>query len=103
MSNEQAQGNLEDPLMTHYIAMSGIHGCLPDHCEVFETRADAVADLTSLFELGRVREARLRKNDYLELEVTLIEAASGNSFGADYCEISSCNCATPEIHSDSGD
>jgi hypothetical protein len=90
-------------MSAHYIAMSGMHGCLPDHCEVFETRADAVTDLTSLFELGRIRETRLKENGYLELEVSLIEAAQGDCFGADYCEISACNCATPEIHSDSGD
>jgi len=89
--------------MEHYIAMSGMHGCLPDHCEVYNTRKDAVEDLKGLFELGRIRETRLFENGYLELETTLIEAAQGDCFGADYCEVMVCNCDNPSQHSDSGE
>ena len=86
----------------HYIAMSGSHGCLPDHCEVFETHADAVSDLAMLFELGRTRKARLRKNSYLELTPSPIEARDEDfGFGAEYCEITECDCDNPAIHSDS--
>ena len=82
--------------------MSGMHGCLPDHCEVFETYADADADLVQLFELGRTREARLRKNSYLELTPSPIELADEEfSFGAEYCEITECTCDDPSVHSDS--
>jgi hypothetical protein len=79
-----------------------MHGCLPDHCDAFETCADAVADLVQLFELGRTRAARLRKNSYLELTPNSIEKANEEfSFGADYCEITECNCDDPSVHSDS--
>lgn len=77
---------------THYIAMSGSHGCLPDHCEVFNTKLDAVEDLVSLFELGRTRKGILRRDSYLEL---------GQRDGAEYCEITTCNCDNPMQHSDS--
>lgn len=85
----------------HYIAMSGSHGCLPDHCEVFESYADAVTDLVDLFELGRTRKARLRKDSYLELTPSPIEQAQDVSFDAEYCEITECDCDNPAQHSDS--
>jgi hypothetical protein len=85
---------IEETPVTHFIAMSGSHGCLPDHCEVFETCADSVEDLTNLFELGRTRKARLAKFRYLELT---------REDGAEYCEITECDCATPGVHSDSGE
>ena len=77
---------------SHFIAMSGEHGCIPDHCEWYPTFADAVNDLVSLFELGRTRKTNLRKYRSAEL---------GPQFGAEYCEIVECDCNTPEIHSDS--
>lgn len=85
----------------HYIAMSGSHGCLPDNCEVFDTRKAAVDSLVSLFELGRTRKARLNKNGYLELVASPIEQAQDVSFGAAYCEITECDCDNPAQHSDS--
>ena len=86
----------------HYIAMSGSHGCLPDHCEVFETYADAVADLVQLFELGRTRAARLKKNSYLELVPSPIESRDEEfGWGAEYCEIQTCDCDKPAVNSDS--
>jgi len=87
----------------HYIAMSGMHGCLPDHCDVFESVEDATSDLVQLFQLGRIRENILRENLYLELKLTPIEENQGVEFGADYCEIQTCTCDDPSVHSDSGD
>jgi hypothetical protein len=86
--------------LKHWIAMSGSHGCLPDNCEVFETRKGAVDSLVSLFELGRTRAARLKKTGYLELTLSPIEQAQDVSFGADYCEITQCDCDNPLEHSD---
>ena len=77
---------------THFIAMSGTHGCLPDSCEVYDTHADAVEALAAMFELGRTRRTRLYAHRYLELR---------RADGAEYCEITECDCATPEVHSDS--
>ncbi len=85
----------------HYIAMSGQHGCMPDHCEVFDTHGEAVEDLTQLFELGRTRKARLRKDSYLELTPNPVEENQGEDFGAEYCEVTRCDCDNPLVHSDS--
>ena len=78
---------------THYIAMSGEHGCLPDHCQSYDTLRDAVGDLVSLFELGRRRQTELRRTLSLEL---------GRGFGAEYCEIVECDCDDPDCHCDEG-
>ena len=82
--------------LKHFIAMSGSHGCLPDHCQSYTTLASAVDDLTELFGLGRTRRARLKAELYLELTPTFEE----DEFGAEYCEIHTCECATPEVHND---
>lgn len=79
---------------THYIAMSGSHGCLPDSCNAYETYDAAVDELASMFELGRTRKARLYTDRYLEL---------GRNDGAEYCEIQSCQCDKPWEHCDAGD
>jgi hypothetical protein len=78
---------------THFIAMSGAHGCLPDSCNAYETYQDAVDSLADLFELGRTRKARLFADRYLELKS--IDAA-------EYCEIQTCQCAEPWSHCDAG-
>ena len=76
----------------HYIETSGDHGCLPDHCDVSFSYDDCVESLAQLFELGKGRQAELKKNGYLELR--------SNRDGAEYCEIVECPCSTPWIHSD---
>lgn len=78
---------------THYIAMSGSHGCLPDSCNAYETYDTAINELADLFNLGRTRKARLFADRYLEL--------TGND-GADYCSIDSCQCDKPWEHCDAG-
>lgn len=75
----------------HFIAMSGNHGCLPDHIQVFEKRHSAVGFIIDIFELPKhgSRANDLRETGYVEL---------GQGFGADYAEIEECNCSHPEIH-----
>lgn len=78
----------------HYIAMSGEHGCLPDHCAAYDTAGDAIEDLCQLFELGRRRRQELRQNWILELSPR---------DGSEYCEVVLCDC--PEglsAHNDDG-
>ena len=84
--------------MPHYIAGSGTHGCLYDYCHAHETFEDAVQDLVALHNLGRVRERRLRNDRYLSLKATFAEELS---YGADYCEVNTCECIDPERHNDS--
>ena len=78
---------------THYIGMAGLHGCLPQTCDVYETYQDAVDSLASIHELGKTRSAALKKHGYLELNL--------HRDGNEYCEIEECDCDTPEVHSDS--
>jgi hypothetical protein len=77
--------------MRHYIAMSGSHGCLPDHCQSFGCKRDAVNDLVELFGLGQWATRRLRQDGYVALSP---------GAGAEYCEIQECDCHSPETHND---
>jgi len=81
-------------MSTHYVAMSGDHGYLPDNCEVHESLSGAVDSLAELFGLGRVRKRELRDTRSLELKPS--------RDGAEYCEIQECNCEDPAVHSDGG-
>ena len=82
---------IQEERVIHYIAMSGTHGCLPDHCQSHTTYDAAVNGLCDLFELGRTRRSRLSRGKYLELTA---------KDGAEYCEIVSCDCADAESHND---
>jgi hypothetical protein len=68
--------------MSHYHAVSGDHGCMPDHNSYCLTVTDAVDDLASLFNLGKRRRAELKRNWSLEL--------NSHRDGAEYCEINEC-------------
>jgi len=76
----------------HYIAMSGIHGCLPQYCASHSTIRDAVEDLATLHEIGKNRQRTLRHDLYLEL--------NSERDGAEYCEIAECDCDDPDCHND---
>ena len=81
--------------MKHFIAMAGLHGYLPQTCEVFGNKGDAVNYLVELHELppfGR-KAKELRKDSYTELDL--------HKDGNEYAEITVCECDHPEIHSDS--
>ncbi len=85
-------------IKTHFIAMSGDHGCIPDHCAVYPDIDSAVSDLVDMFGLGRTRAARLKADRTLELKPGIGE----DEFGAQYCEIQTCNCDNPAIHDENG-
>jgi len=82
--------------MTHYIAMAGLHGCLPQACEAFDTRTGAVEYLVSLHELEHFTgiRAELKQTGYAELVL--------HRHGNEYCSVETCNCEDPASHSDSG-
>jgi hypothetical protein len=83
------------PIKTHFIAMSGDHGCIPDHCEVYPDYDSAVSDLVDMFGLGRTRKARLHSGKYLEL----VQGIGEDDFGAQYCQVTKCTCDNPASHS----
>ncbi len=79
--------------MTHYIGMAGIHGCMPQTCDVYDSVKSAAESLASIHELGRNRRRKLQRDEYLELNI--------QRDGNEYAEITECSCDTPGIHSDS--
>jgi len=84
----------------HYIAMSGYHGCLPDHLACFKKYSEAVRDLIDVFQLPRdgVKAAELRKCGYVELDEADWPGRNEHRYGAEYAEIQKCNCDHPKIH-----
>jgi hypothetical protein len=78
--------------MEHFIGMAGLHGCIPQVCDVYDTQDQAAGGLASIHELGARRERELRNSCYLELNL--------QRDGNEYCEIIHCDCAEPWIHSD---
>ena len=79
--------------MTHYIGIAGLHGCMPQTCDVYETAKDAAESLAQTHDLGRKRAATLRRYLYLELNL--------RRDGNEYAEITACECSNPSQHSDS--
>lgn len=77
---------------THYIAMAGLHGCLPQTSESYDNYDDAVESMASLHELGRNRTRQLKKDGYIELNL--------HRDGNEYAEIVECDCNDPESHND---
>jgi hypothetical protein len=50
----------------HYIAMAGIHGCIPQYCASFDTIRDAADELASIHELGKNRKRALQRDNYMD-------------------------------------
>ncbi len=78
--------------MAHYIAMAGLHGCMPNTCFAHESYDNAVDDLATTHGLGAKRRAALKRDGYLELNF--------KRDGNEYAEIVECDCATPDVHND---
>ena len=62
-----------------YTAMAGIHGCIPNFVEDFNTFDDAVETVSQLHELDEELHNRLHNSGYLELDVLF--------YGNEYIEI----------------
>lgn len=75
--------------MKHFIAMNGSFGCIPDACYVLRTRKDAVDTMKDSLELSRRQTTELRQTGSVNCT---------RSQGADYCEISECDCKEPWTH-----
>ena len=85
-------------MTTHYIAMSGMRGCLPDFVHCSESLDEAISAVAEVHSLGRTRRARLREDRFITLDAGPIPNA--DPLGAEYVEIQSCNCGSPQIHGD---
>ena len=80
-------------MTVHYIGMAGLHGYLPQTCDVYDSIKNAADSLAQTHELGRDRRRQLQRDCYLELNL--------QRDGNEYCEITECECDSPEMHSDS--
>jgi hypothetical protein len=78
---------------THWIGMAGLHGCLPQTCDVYESVKDAADSLAQIHDLGKKRTAQLGRDLYIELNI--------RRDGNEYAEIVRCDCDSPNNHSDS--
>lgn len=77
---------------THYIAMAGLKGYLPNYCQAHNTRKEAVDDLCEMHELTLPRIKELRKYGYVDLNI--------HKHGNEYAEVTECSCDNPEQHND---
>ena len=76
----------------HYVAMSGMRGCIPNSCHAYDKRNEAIADLVDTFNLHGIRAFDLLRYGYTALVLSI--------HGAEYAEIVECNCDNPEVHND---
>lgn len=74
----------------HWVAMAGLHGCLPQFCSCYSTYDGAVEALAQVHELGQRRMQLLKRQQYLELNLQ----RDGNA----YAEIVACDCVYPSQH-----
>ena len=84
--------------MTHYIAMAGLYGYLPQYCQSHESFENAVDDLVELccYDTDEQDEKDIRE----ALEFDGFANLEMGKHGNEYAEIQECNCSEPEIHND---
>jgi len=81
-------------MKTHFIAMAGLRGYLPNYCEVFPSGQAALESLIDLHELETDwnRRAELTSDWFVDLDI--------HEHGNEYAEIVECNCPNPQEHSE---
>lgn len=79
---------------THYVGMNGTSGCIPDSFRAYHSLSDAVDSLSDLLELTKGQRKELHSSGYV---------ACTPEQGADYAEISECDCPAPWEHSERDD
>jgi hypothetical protein len=94
---------------THYIAMGGNHGCLPDNCSAYTSLDDAIGALDSIYELTESQLTDLHEfsDGYSSTELNQGENPDDSDDyeydqGGEYCEISTCTCDSPWEHDETG-
>jgi hypothetical protein len=75
--------------MTHYIAMGGDRGFMPDNCQAYDTRESAIDGLDNLYELSR---------EQLKVLTHYGDTNLKREQGGSYCEVSECDCPRPWEH-----
>ena len=81
---------------THYIAMGGLRGCLPNFCDVYWDRNDAIEYACFIHDIGPYSKFRkqLKKFGFADLDL--------GKHGNEYMEVAECHCLEPWVHSDEG-
>jgi hypothetical protein len=85
--------------MRHWIGMAGLRGYMPNYCDVWQTKEDAIEGLLFIHDdalIGppRVKTA-LRRFEFVEIDL--------HKWGNEYLEIMPCNCDEPWVHSEDGE
>jgi hypothetical protein len=78
--------------MAHYIAMSGSFGCLPDWTATAETRDEALDVALDMWG----EHMRAPEDTESLKEFGFLALPSG--VGAEYVEVTACDCTDPSIH-----
>lgn len=76
----------------HYVGGAGLHGYMFNYQTWGYTKGAIAEDLGSIHELSGRAIARLRRDQYFELDLHI--------HGNEYCEFSECDCGDPNLHSD---
>lgn len=76
----------------HYVAMAGLHGCLPDYCQSFDNRGNCVDYLADWLDLDNIVKREFELTGYTDLSLL--------NHGVQYAEIIECDCDDPSVHND---
>lgn len=79
----------------HFIGMAGLHGCLPQTCDVYATAQDAAEALAQSHGRPKSWARYLAREGFAALDL--------KRDGNEYAEIIACDCNDPAVHSDSLD
>lgn len=84
---------------THWIAMNGLIGYLPDSCYVFDTKRAAIESLCQTFDRSPKGSfaRKLARDGFVDVAEQI-----GNKWETtgERASISACDCAKPWIHDD---
>ena len=84
-------------MKTHFIAMAGMRGCLPNYCDVYPDRESAIDSLATIHDMGDMEGSNecvenLEEYGFTDLDIHI--------HGNEYAEVIECNCPDPQEHSE---
>ena len=77
--------------MKHFILMWGLKGCLPDTCQAFKYKKDAIQYTIDVLELPKYGNIIKDLKEFNYVDTNLMD-------GIEYIEIEICNCKDINVH-----